>query len=88
MEAPLESIDSVALLRPIDSISASKCPLLFIHGLNDVLVPSKNSVELYEKANEPKELFLIEGAGHDLPIGDFKAIVQNKVVEFLDQYLR
>ena len=88
MEAPLESIDSVTLLRPIDSISASQCPLLFIHGQNDVLVPSKNSIELYEKANDPKELFLIDGAGHDLPIGDFKEIVQDKVVEFLNQYLR
>ncbi len=88
MEASLESIDSVTLLRPINSISASQCPLLFIHGQNDVLVPSKNSIELYEKANDPKELFLIDGAGHDLPTGDFKEIVQSKVVEFLNQYLR
>ena len=88
LEAPMESIDSVSLLRPIDSISASKSPLLFIHGQNDVLVPSKNSIELFEKANDPKELFLIAGAGHDLPIGDFKNIVQHKIIEFLNQYLR
>ncbi len=88
MEAPLESIDSVSYFRPIDVISASKCPLLFIHGLEDGLVPNKNSIELFGKANEPKEIYLIPEAGHDLPIGNFKTIVQNRILKFLEQYLR
>ena len=88
IEAPLESIDSVSFFRPIDMISASKCPILFIHGQEDQLVAHENSQELYKKANQPKEIFLIQGAGHDLPIGNHKGVVQNKIVEFLNQYLR
>jgi uncharacterized protein len=37
---------------------------LFIHGLLDGTCDPKDSVRLYEAAGEPKELWLLEGAGH------------------------
>ncbi len=87
LEAPIESIDSVMTFRPVDVIHGSKCPILFIHGKSDILVDCSHSASLYERANEPKEIQLIEGAGHDLPIGEYKQIVQRYINKFLDENL-
>ena len=40
-------------------------PILFIHGKADHTVPFKHSQILFEKANEPKELYEIREAGHN-----------------------
>jgi fermentation-respiration switch protein FrsA (DUF1100 family) len=39
-------------------------PVLFIHGDQDQVVPFTMSQTLFEKAREPKRLWIIEGAGH------------------------
>jgi alpha-beta hydrolase superfamily lysophospholipase len=41
-------------------------PLLLVHGSLDATVPLAHARELYEKADEPKKLVIIEGAGHRL----------------------
>jgi len=44
------------------------CPVLFIHGERDSIIPLKLGRALYEAANEPKTWFPIAGADHnDLP---------------------
>jgi len=44
------------------------CPVLFIHGERDSIIPLKLGRALYEAANEPKTWFPIPGADHnDLP---------------------
>lgn len=40
-------------------------PLLFFHGNRDELVAYDNGKELFAAANEPKEFYPIEGAGHN-----------------------
>jgi fermentation-respiration switch protein FrsA (DUF1100 family) len=42
----------------------SPIPLLLIHGDNDAIVPVDHSQRLYERAAEPKEFWLVRGAGH------------------------
>lgn len=50
---------------PEDQIKhISPIPLLIIHGDQDRIVPRHNSSILYEKALEPKELWIAKGAGH------------------------
>jgi uncharacterized protein len=45
-----------------------RCPVLFIHGERDSIIPAKLGRALYEAANEPKTWFPIPGADHnDLP---------------------
>lgn len=39
-------------------------PLLFIHGTGDNVVPLKFSKKLFEKAKEPKELWIVPDASH------------------------
>ena len=42
------------------------CPILFIHGSLDDRVPLSEMELYFEKANEPKEKAIIEGADHGL----------------------
>lgn len=48
-----------------DKIDRVDAPILVIAGSVDRIVPTRLSRELYEAAEEPKELVIIEGAGHN-----------------------
>ncbi|MFT4312903.1 MAG: alpha/beta hydrolase [Candidatus Woesearchaeota archaeon] len=61
------------------SIQKWKKPLLIIHGKQDEAIPvEKDPYELYEYANEPKELVILSRAGHR-----YSAYYQNKIVDLL-----
>ena len=52
-------------IRPVEQVGAiGPRPALFIHGKADALIPFEQSVALYRAAAQPKELWLVEGAGH------------------------
>ena len=48
----------------IDAVRNSRIPTLFIHGDMDDMISVQMSKDLYEAAGCPKELLIIEGAGH------------------------
>lgn len=48
----------------LNAVAASSTPTLFIHGTSDAMISSQMSQDLYDAATCPKELLLIEGAGH------------------------
>ncbi|MHC4480340.1 MAG: alpha/beta hydrolase, partial [Planctomycetota bacterium] len=51
--------DSVGRIRRL------RAPLLMIHGAEDRLIPIEQGRALFELAQEPKEFYVVEGAGHD-----------------------
>ena len=54
--------------RSIDKMGRLELPKLFVHGTADTKVPPRHSRALYEAAEEPKDLLLVEGADHgDVP---------------------
>ncbi len=54
-------------VKPIAWIeNISPRPLLIIQGTNDDVVDLQSALALHERAGEPKEILLIEGAGHRL----------------------
>lgn len=80
LETPLHSIKAVAqahygllpvhvLLRDrYDLTSRFKdiaIPVLVIHAENDTIVPLELGRKVYEAAREPKDFYLIKGAGHN-----------------------
>lgn len=51
--------------RSVDAIKKIRSPLLVIHGENDEIVPIKMGKALYERAPQPKTLYVIPGARHN-----------------------
>lgn len=51
--------DSVINLAP-----QVKVPWLLVHGTEDDVVPIQDSLDIFAKANEPKELVKLEGSNH------------------------
>jgi len=51
-------------LNAIDDIADAHAPLCLVHVKNDWLVDHGHSVALYERANEPKELHIIDIPGN------------------------
>jgi alpha/beta superfamily hydrolase len=56
-------------------------PMLLIHGDCDETLPHTCSQQVYARAMEPKELALIDGAGHDLREG------REEVVDLLERWI-
>ena len=53
-----EGVDS------IDFVDKTETPTLFMVGLADTIIPPSHSADLFVKANEPKALWVVEGAEH------------------------
>jgi fermentation-respiration switch protein FrsA (DUF1100 family) len=52
--------------RPIDSIaSISPKPLLIIQGADDKVIERHHSKDLFDAAKQPKQRWIVEGAGHN-----------------------
>ena len=47
-------------------LAAVHCPVLITHGSNDNVIPVEQSRVLYNAANEPKRLIIVQDAGHDV----------------------
>ncbi|MDP3063265.1 MAG: alpha/beta fold hydrolase [Chloroflexota bacterium] len=56
--------EEMAEYEGLDYIARVHVPVLFLHGTADDIVPPRNSVALYQRANEPKALELLPGANH------------------------
>ncbi len=78
LEAPFTSASAVAgtvvpllgrtLISGFDSLSRIgrvRAPLLVIHGTRDEVIPFRMGKELFDAANEPKQFWAVEGAGHN-----------------------
>lgn len=61
-------------------------PLLAIHGAADRVLPSLASVDVVERAREPKELVVLQDAGHTLD--EAADEVEARVRDFLKESLR
>lgn len=73
-------------LRALDDITDVRTPVCFLHVRNDWLVDHTHSVALYEKANEPKELHIIDLPGNyhaDRIFSIASETVEPLVIDFL-----
>jgi fermentation-respiration switch protein FrsA (DUF1100 family) len=72
----------------IDVIGNVACPVLFILGDRDSIVPPSETRALYDAASDSKSLVVIEGADHnDAPLNDGAEMVSH-IVSFVDQALK
>jgi fermentation-respiration switch protein FrsA (DUF1100 family) len=76
--------ENMYAVRPIDVIDTIAArPFFIMHGTADSTIPFTHSVALYEKAQEPKSLWLVDGGSH----GNLYAIARDeyrvRVLNFL-----
>ena len=64
LEVWLDDFKSVSPVSYVDRISPR--PLLLVHGDRDETVDVSHARRLYAQAGEPRQLVIIEGAGHGL----------------------
>ncbi|MDQ6802425.1 MAG: alpha/beta hydrolase [Acidobacteriota bacterium] len=76
-------------LRPLDDIGKVHVPICLIHVRNDWLISHKHSIALYEAANDPKELHVIDIPGNYHADRIFRVAsesIQPIFLDFLDRY--
>ncbi|MFC1915273.1 alpha/beta hydrolase [Chloroflexota bacterium] len=62
-----EWLNSFRLVRPIEYVARiAPRPLLLVHGSEDETVAVSGAHRLYDKAGEPKQIIVVNGAGHRL----------------------
>lgn len=71
-------------VSPIKVIQSTDLPILFIHGKDDVFVPWKMSVEMFDKKKSGyKQLLLVDGASHADSIEVNKKDYEKAIDKFL-----
>lgn len=75
-------------LHPIDRVGEITVPKFFIAGTADAKTPEKQSLALYFAAAEPKQIWMVEGAGHENLHQSATAEYEKRVLAFLEKNLR
>jgi len=71
----------------IDVLDKIKIPILLMHGKDDDIIPVTQSMQLYEKANEPKELWLAEETWHCALFDKQPIEYRQRVIGFITKYI-
>jgi len=62
-----EWLNDFRLVRPVEYVAGiAPRPLLLVHGSKDETVDMSHAYRLYDKAGEPKQMIVVDGAGHKL----------------------
>jgi len=69
----------------IDKVDRILCPKLFIHSVDDDIVPFEEGKDLFEKASQPKDFLQIKGSHNDGLILSGK-IYSDGLMKFLQKY--
>ena len=78
----------ISEVRPIDDIpSIAPRPVFIIHGTDDDTIPAEQGLRLYEAAGEPKELWMVDGMGHESAVNRFPDEYEKRVIGFFDKAL-
>jgi uncharacterized protein len=80
----LEWLDANDVERAVAQLGSK--PLMLVHARGDEVVPASNSERLYELAEEPKRLLMLEGGDHRSAQHD--AEVQGETLTWLARALR
>ena len=75
-------------LNPIEKINNLNTPLLLISGTNDAHTTLPETERLFAAARDPKEIWIIPGAGHFNMHSYAGRTYENRISAFLFQYLQ
>ena len=75
----------LSLVRPLEAVKSVDCPLLLIHGSEDIMVDPSHSERLYDAAEGDKELWLVPEARHAQGYNTRPAEYVDRVAAFFDR---
>ena len=75
-------------IRPIDKVSSIKSPVFIIAAENDHHTTIEESRQLFDTANEPKEMFVVPGVEHGDMLQAAPQQYPARVTSFFDKTLR
>ncbi len=74
-------------VRPIDFVEKVDCPLFIISGKRDHHTTEKESLDMFNKAMKPKQIWLVDNAAH-VDMMDFSTEeYSQRIVTFLDAFM-
>ena len=73
-------------VSPEKAVAQRPFPILLICGANDHRIPCRHAEAIYHAATGPKELWVVQGAGHASALGQAPAEYENRVVSFFEKY--
>ncbi|MFZ2171134.1 MAG: alpha/beta hydrolase [Methylococcaceae bacterium] len=87
-QLPLRMGVSPEQLRPIAAIPSLHTPVLIASGSEDRHTTLSETLRIFQTANEPKELWIVEGAAH-VDLYNFNPMAyESRISTFLAKYLR
>lgn len=72
----------------LNAVQKSDTPTLFIHGDEDAMISVQMTKDLYEAASCPKEILIIEGAGHAQAQDKDPETYYETMKSFLEEYIK
>ena len=72
----------------VQQVAKAKVPMIFIHGDADAFVPFEMVYDVYEAANVPKELVIVEGANHGNAFDIDAKSDEQAMRKTIDQYIQ
>ena len=73
-------------VSPERSVAQRPFPVLLICGTDDHRIPCRHAQEIYQAAAGPKEMWIVQGAGHASALGQAPTEYENRVVSFFEKY--
>lgn len=84
LDVPYNFVEDACRFDARDVISEVKCPKLFLAGSLDVRVPPNLTLELSDKATQPKTFKIIDGMRHDYKNQpEFTKLVNDNLLDFM-----
>ena len=78
----------VKKIKLANNIKSAKCPILIVMGTEDTDIDLDNTDELYEVANHPKEIKLIENASHTFDNPEHEKKVIQLSLDWFNKWLK
>ena len=70
-------------VSPARAVATRRFPTLLICGTRDTTIPCRHAKKIYNAALGPKELWIVDGAGHAAALGHAPAEYEGRVTRFL-----
>jgi uncharacterized protein len=73
-------------VSPERAVAQRPFPVLLICGTEDHRIPCRHAEAIYQAAAGPTELWIVQGAGHAMALGQAPSEYEKRVVSFFEKY--